>query len=156
MWLGWLLRLFVLAVTAFVLYGLAPVIVSQWQGTAPCPRLGPIPACYVVGGCYLSMAVASIAGPRRSFWLFLVGWLPVFLLALVGSTLELFGRETCPASPGSTPLCYYSLAVASILLYPAHPISRYFLCVMTRKLSCLLYTSPSPRDQRGSRMPSSA
>ena len=25
-----------------------------------------------------------------------------------------------------------------------------------RNLSCLLYTSPSPRDQRGSRMPSSA
>ena len=27
---------------------------------------------------------------------------------------------------------------------------------MLVKLSCLLYTSPSPRDQRGSRMPSSA
>ena len=26
----------------------------------------------------------------------------------------------------------------------------------TPKLVCLLYTSPSPRDQRGSRMPSSA
>ena len=26
----------------------------------------------------------------------------------------------------------------------------------TNKASCLLYTSPSPRDQRGSRMPSSA
>ena len=25
-----------------------------------------------------------------------------------------------------------------------------------RKKACLLYTSPSPRDQRGSRMPSSA
>ena len=25
-----------------------------------------------------------------------------------------------------------------------------------RNLTCLLYTSPSPRDQRGSRMPSSA
>ena len=25
-----------------------------------------------------------------------------------------------------------------------------------RRMSCLLYTSPSPRDQRGSRMPSSA
>ena len=25
-----------------------------------------------------------------------------------------------------------------------------------RRLACLLYTSPSPRDQRGSRMPSSA
>ena len=28
--------------------------------------------------------------------------------------------------------------------------------VMTRITACLLYTSPSPRDQRGSRMPSSA
>ena len=27
---------------------------------------------------------------------------------------------------------------------------------LTPKLGCLLYTSPSPRDQRGSRMPSSA
>ena len=26
----------------------------------------------------------------------------------------------------------------------------------TKDMSCLLYTSPSPRDQRGSRMPSSA
>ena len=28
--------------------------------------------------------------------------------------------------------------------------------VLTNDFSCLLYTSPSPRDQRGSRMPSSA
>ena len=28
--------------------------------------------------------------------------------------------------------------------------------ILTRGKSCLLYTSPSPRDQRGSRMPSSA
>ena len=28
--------------------------------------------------------------------------------------------------------------------------------IMARAASCLLYTSPSPRDQRGSRMPSSA
>ena len=28
--------------------------------------------------------------------------------------------------------------------------------VNERRISCLLYTSPSPRDQRGSRMPSSA
>ena len=29
-------------------------------------------------------------------------------------------------------------------------------CLNKSLLSCLLYTSPSPRDQRGSRMPSSA
>ena len=27
---------------------------------------------------------------------------------------------------------------------------------ITKSIDCLLYTSPSPRDQRGSRMPSSA
>ena len=36
-------------------------------------------------------------------------------------------------------------------------IASYFdLDFLFRSWSCLLYTSPSPRDQRGSRMPSSA
>ena len=30
------------------------------------------------------------------------------------------------------------------------------LCIIPGEKACLLYTSPSPRDQRGSRMPSSA
>ena len=34
--------------------------------------------------------------------------------------------------------------------------SRYFDKIADLARSCLLYTSPSPRDQRGSRMPSSA
>ena len=41
------------------------------------------------------------------------------------------------------PVLFSILAVVPFLL----------LC---RRLNCLLYTSPSPRDQRGSRMPSSA
>ena len=32
----------------------------------------------------------------------------------------------------------------------------YDLSAMLEFIDCLLYTSPSPRDQRGSRMPSSA
>ena len=35
-------------------------------------------------------------------------------------------------------------------------IFRAPLVVMNKRKNCLLYTSPSPRDQRGSRMPSSA
>ena len=35
-------------------------------------------------------------------------------------------------------------------------IVRYGLLYLGQNISCLLYTSPSPRDQRGSRMPSSA
>ena len=35
-------------------------------------------------------------------------------------------------------------------------LSRKQLCLLAKNIGCLLYTSPSPRDQRGSRMPSSA
>ena len=35
-------------------------------------------------------------------------------------------------------------------------VNNYFEGSMNNLVSCLLYTSPSPRDQRGTRMPSSA
>ena len=44
----------------------------------------------------------------------------------------------------------YSLLTPSISLFHEGPIST------SVGSTCLLYTSPSPRDQRGSRMPSSA
>ena len=37
-----------------------------------------------------------------------------------------------------------------------HPSTLLVGCCDSRVDPCLLYTSPSPRDQRGSRMPSSA
>ena len=43
--------------------------------------------------------------------------------------------------------------------YPSHVKEKQDLGVPLSKqdmIDCLLYTSPSPRDQRGSRMPSSA
>ena len=39
---------------------------------------------------------------------------------------------------------------------PGLPLTHFDVDVWKRMATCLLYTSPSPRDQRGSRMPSSA
>ena len=47
--------------------------------------------------------------------------------------------------------CYFLACLSSLAEFPDH-VKDLFL---TPKI-CLLYTSPSPRDQRGSRMPSSA
>ena len=48
----------------------------------------------------------------------------------------------------------------ALKLIPGHPGILNNCAVVLEKLNrledCLLYTSPSPRDQRGSRMPSSA
>ena len=48
--------------------------------------------------------------------------------------------------------------VGSIVIRPPHALNKdaFEEVITTNLTSCLLYTSPSPRDQRGSRMPSSA
>ena len=42
------------------------------------------------------------------------------------------------------------------LIMKLDPATKHFICKRCGLYACLLYTSPSPRDQRGSRMPSSA
>ena len=61
---------------------------------------------------------------------------------------------------GNTRLNVLYLSLLSLKPGPAHPPGHSFIREMTASgmnvRICLLYTSPSPRDQRGSRMPSSA
>ena len=122
-WLGWSVRLGIIVVAGFMFNGLVPVVLNEWRGIEACPRLGAVPACYVVGLGYSLMAVAVIFAPRRLTALFLLGWTPVFALALTGSTMEILEYPTCPASPTGTPMCYYSLAVVSLVL-PAFWVGR--------------------------------
>ena len=124
-WVGWALRIMVVIVASWVLAGLVPLVLDEFRGIDACPMLGPLPACFPVGLGYFAMAIAALFSPRKLTVLFLLGWAPVFLLALTGSILEIFGRTTCPASPAGTPLCNFSLAVASLIL-PVFLLSRHF------------------------------
>ena len=53
-------------------------------------------------------------------------------------------------------LLIISEATQQALLGNDFSITGAMLTIVTLVVVCLLYTSPSPRDQRGSRMPSSA
>ena len=55
------------------------------------------------------------------------------------------GHQTYEVVPQGQLLGHHDVEVL------AHPYTQH-----RRRVDCLLYTSPSPRDQRGSRMPSSA
>jgi hypothetical protein len=121
--LSWIARVAIFGTAILVLYSLAPVVVAEWQGQNACPKIGPIPACYLISVAYAAIGVSALVQPRRLTWLFLAGWLPVFLLAASGTTLELFGRDACPVTAAGTPMCYYSLTVALILL-PAFLFAR--------------------------------
>ena len=61
---------------------------------------------------------------------------------------------------GHEPLVIYgverSVVAVSGMVNDDHRAVMKLLPNVSRVIPCLLYTSPSPRDQRGSRMPSSA
>ena len=50
----------------------------------------------------------------------------------------------------------YADDVSKVLGLKLHKFAGHVIILDTNIWNCLLYTSPSPRDQRGSRMPSSA
>lgn len=122
--LSWITRGAIFAIAASVIYSLWPVILMQWSNGNGCPKLGPVPACYLVGVAYAAIGSAALFAPYRLTWVFLAGWTPVFVLAATGSILELSGRTTCPASATGVPLCYYSLALAVVLI-PAFLFARH-------------------------------
>lgn len=105
----------------FALAGLAgvlPISLAELSSGGACPHFGPIPACHLVSLAYAT-TLAVVLHPRLWNWqIFLLAWAPIFLLAATGTTLELFGRETCPNTPGGIPKCYFSLALSIGLILP--------------------------------------
>lgn len=101
----------ILGLSAVGLIGVAPIAYRQIVGTASCPPLGFVPACYVVLLGYALIAVSLIAGERARTVIFVVGWVPVFILALFSSSLEFLGHEVCPRTASDIPKCFFSLAI---------------------------------------------
>lgn len=108
-------RLGIFTLAAIGLSGVAPIAYQQLSGVSACPALGPAPACYVVLVGYGFIAVSAFFRSRVQAILFLAGWGPLFLLALVGSSLELVVGEVCPGSSAGIPACFLSLALAAAL-----------------------------------------
>ena len=85
------------------------------------------------------------------------------LLSLVSDSVKsVLSSRRCPRAPCEPEVCVFSVRATSIsclaflMLFSSSPIRFRFGHCFILSFSCLLYTSTSPRDQRGSRMPSSA
>ena len=124
-----IVKVILLGLLAVGLYGAASVSYSTITGTTPCPTVGFVPACFVVFTGYLFMLIATvIMHQRRLHWLFLVGWVPVFLLAFVGSVFEISSGATCPKSNSGLALCYVSLSFAVVVA------GLYFFLIKSRQV----------------------
>ena len=79
---------------------------------------------------------------------------PVVILAGGKGTRIREASESLPKpmiDVGGKPIMWHIMKT-----YAAHGHRRFVILLGYKSWTCLLYTSPSPRDQRGSRMPSSA
>ena len=98
------------------LFGIVPITIQHAMGIESCPMLGIVPACYVVTLAYTLTGVSMLVGVRLRSALFLAGWIPVFGLALLGSSMQALGNEACPRSVGNIPGCYLSLTLTISLI----------------------------------------
>ncbi len=98
------------------LFGIVPITIQHATGIESCPRLGIVPACYVVTLAYTLTGVSMLVGVRLRSALFVAGWMPVFGLALLGSSMQALGNEACPRSVGNIPGCYLSLTLTASLI----------------------------------------
>ena len=89
-------------------------------------------------------------GKKRHLYLITVQssyFVPILLIWLTPRSLP-FGLRYCPRSAGSRP----PIPKITNIMGRIHEVEDF---IVSYKV-CLLYTSPSPRDKRQSRMPSSA
>jgi len=93
---------------ALGLYGALKVSYLTWRGDSPCPSVVGIYICYVVLTGYLMMVVTQFLTSFKAV-VFYLGWIIVFGIALLGTTLELMQGNICPQNSSGLPLCYVSL-----------------------------------------------
>ncbi len=72
--------------------------------------------CYVVLAGYGLVALSGILGKRMRSLSFTLGIAPLLILAVVGSSLEWLGRDTCPKTEQGIPTCVISLLVTLVLI----------------------------------------
>ncbi len=112
------IRLIVALLAGLGLSGVLPVSWAELMNGGACPHLGPLPACHLVSAAYACVLLTVLHPKLWKPLVFFAGWLPVFMLAAFGSSLELAGRETCPRTAGGVPKCYFSLALAIAVFVP--------------------------------------
>ena len=109
-----------LGLSLYAAYAALLLTLQHLGGTPICPVLIGIPACLIVFINYALITAAwGLSFKQRTSYipslLFFVGFIPAFLLALVGTTGEIFGFASCPVTETGVPKCYLSFGILIIL-----------------------------------------
>jgi hypothetical protein len=74
--------------------------------------ISSLPACYVILIAYSLIVLSMYPRLQKALLVFLIGWVPVTILALTGALGELTGMLQCPHLENGIPQCFISAAFA--------------------------------------------
>jgi len=92
--------------------GVGRISIIHWTGETSCPMIGSLPACYIILIGYSLILLSMYPRLQKASVLFLIGWVPVVMLALTGVMGELTDVLQCPHLKNGTPQCFLSAALA--------------------------------------------
>ena len=99
--------------------GVGRISIIHWTGEASCPMISSLPACYIILIGYSLIVLSMYPRLQKASVLFLIGWVPVVMLALTGVVGELTDVLRCPHLENGTPQCFLSSALALTIGLPA-------------------------------------
>ena len=109
---GILLRTIIILLASIGVLGVGRISVIHWTGEASCPMIGSLPACYIIFVAYSLIVLSMYPRLRKALQVFLIGWVPVIILALAGVVGELTDTLQCPQLENGIPQCFISAAFA--------------------------------------------
>jgi len=107
-----MLRIIIIVLATIGFLGVGEISHAHWSHEASCPMIGSIPACYIILVGYGLIFLSMFVKPILSLRLFIIGWTPVIILALLGVVGELTATLSCPPSAIGIPKCYFSAAMS--------------------------------------------
>jgi hypothetical protein len=103
----------VLAILGFI--GVSKISYVHAIGESSCPMLGTLPACYLIFFAYGLIIISMLPKITKAKMIFTIGWLPVIVLALMGTVGELTQTMSCPHTETGIPKCYFSAAFSAVI-----------------------------------------
>jgi hypothetical protein len=97
------------------IYGAGNLAYNEFLHEGTCPKLGIIPACYIIFICFVIPFVAHFFNKGKVIYFLFTGF--ALTLATYASIGQLLGNLQCPKTEGGLPMCYISFGVFTSLVW---------------------------------------
>ncbi|MDF1518062.1 MAG: hypothetical protein RQ864_13085 [Lutibacter sp.] len=97
------------AVFVFGILGAGNLAYKEFLYEGACPKLGVIPACYIIFGCLIIPFVAHVLNRGKAVYFFFVSF--ALVIATYATIGQLFGNVQCPKMENGFPMCYVSFGI---------------------------------------------